>query len=121
MLFNSIIRVKPYQFLYKNFNIKGVILLFKLLDNRYLIQVLHGCLQSVSWGVRLNPSTDAIPVVNLYLTIYDPDKVSFGTKTSPYGPYELGYRRAIKIFTKWSKTSLVFLIRKSSFILKFYL
>lgn len=26
-----------------------------------------------------------------------------GTKTSRYGPYELGYRRAIKTFTKWSK------------------
>ena len=82
-------------------------MLFKLLDNRYLIQVLHGCLQSVSWGVRLNPLTDAIPIVNLYLTIHDSDKVSFGPKTSPYGPHELGYRRAIKIFTKWNKTPLV--------------
>ena len=35
------------------------------------IQVLHGCRQSVSWDVRLTPLTDEIPVVNLYLTIFD--------------------------------------------------
>ena len=69
------------------------------------IQVLHGCLQSVLWKVRLNPLTDAIPVVNLYLTTNDPEKVSFGAKTSPYGPYGLGYRRAAKTFTKWCKTN----------------
>jgi len=28
-------------------------------------------------------------------------RVSFGAKTSRYGPYELGYRRATKTFTKW--------------------
>jgi len=66
--------------------------MFKL--KSILIQVLHGCLQSVLWKVRLNPLTDAIPIVNLYLTIYESDKVSFGAKTSPYGPHELGYRRA---------------------------
>lgn len=27
-------------------------------------------------------------------------RVSFGAKTSRYGPYELGYRRATKTFTK---------------------
>jgi len=50
--------------------------------------------------VRLTPLTDEIPVVNLYLTIYDADRVSFGAKTSRYGPYELGYKRATKTFTK---------------------
>jgi hypothetical protein len=35
------------------------------------LQVLHGCRQSVLWKVRLTPLTDEIPVVNLYLTIYD--------------------------------------------------
>jgi len=50
--------------------------------------------------VRLNPLTDAIPVVNLYLTINETDKVSFGAKTSRYGPYGLGYRRATKTFNK---------------------
>jgi len=66
-----------------------------------VLQVLHGCPQSVSWEVRLTPLTDAIPVVNLNLTIYDTDRVSFGAKTSRYGPHELGYRRATKTFTKW--------------------
>ena len=64
------------------------------------IQVLHGCLQSVLRKVRLNPLTDAIPVVNLYLTIHELDKISFGAKTSRYGPYGLGYRRATKTLTK---------------------
>ena len=50
--------------------------------------------------MRLTPLTDEIPVVNLYLTINGADRVSFGAKTSRYGPYELGYRRATKIFTK---------------------
>jgi len=50
--------------------------------------------------VRLTPLTDEIPVVNLYLTINDADRVSFGAKTSRYGPYELGYKRATKTFTK---------------------
>jgi len=27
-----------------------------------------------------------------------------GAKTSHYGPYELGYRRATIAFTKWSKS-----------------
>ena len=67
-----------------------------------LIQVLHGCLQSVLWKVRLNPLTDAIPVVNFYLTIDEIYKISFGAKTSPYGPHGLGYRRATKTLTKWS-------------------
>jgi len=69
-----------------------------------LLQVLHGCRQSVLWEVRLTPLTDEIPVVNLYLTINGADRVSFGAKTSRYGPHELGYRRATKIFTKWCKT-----------------
>jgi len=50
--------------------------------------------------VRLTPLTDEIPVVNLYLTINDADRVSFGAKTSRYGPHELGYKRATKTFTK---------------------
>jgi len=50
--------------------------------------------------VRLTPLTDEIPVVNLYLTIYDFYIFSFGAKTSLYGPHELGYRRATKTFTK---------------------
>jgi len=66
--------------------------------------VLHGCRQSVSWEVRLTPLTDEIPIVNLYLTIYSIDIILFGAKTSRYGPYELGYRRATKTFTKWCKT-----------------
>jgi len=73
---------------------------FKIL----LLQVLHGCRQSVLWEVRLTPLTDEIPVVNLYLTINGSDRVSFGVKTSRYGPYELGYKRATKTFTKWRKT-----------------
>ena len=68
-----------------------------------LLQVLHGCRQSVLWEVRLTPLTDEIPVVNLYLAIDDTDRVSFGAKTSRYGPYELGYRRATKTFTKWNE------------------
>jgi len=62
--------------------------------------VLHGCRQSVLREVRLIPLTDEIPVVNLYLTIYDSYRVSFGAKTSRYGLHELGYRRATKTFTK---------------------
>jgi len=50
--------------------------------------------------VRLTPLTDAIPVFNLYLKIYGNDRFPFGAKTSRYGPYELGYRRATKTFTK---------------------
>jgi hypothetical protein len=69
-----------------------------------LLQVLHGCRQSVLWEVRLTPLTDEILVVNLYLTINDTDRVSFRAKTSRYGPHELGYRRATKTFTKWCKT-----------------
>lgn len=80
--------------------------LFKML----LLQVLHGCRQSVLWEVRLTPLTDEIPVVNLYLTINDTDRVSFGAKTSRYGPHELGYRRATKTFTKWCKTVPLILI-----------
>jgi len=37
---------------------------------------------------------------NFYLTMNDSDKVSFGAKTSRYGPHGLGYRRATKTFTK---------------------
>jgi len=70
----------------------------------FLLQVLHGCRQSVLWEVRLTPLTDEIPVVNLYLTINVTDRVSFGAKTSRYGPHELGYKRATKTFTKWCKT-----------------
>jgi len=50
--------------------------------------------------VRLNPLTDEIPIVNLYLTINSIDIILFGAKASRYGPYELGYRRATKTFTK---------------------
>ena len=73
-------------------------------------QVLHGCLQSVLWKVRLNPLTDAIPVVNFNLTMCDMDNISFGAKTSRYGPHELGYRRATKTFTKWRKDLTLVLI-----------
>jgi len=62
----------------------------------------------VFWEVRLTPLTDAIPIVNLYLTIYEFYIFSFGTKTSRYDPYELGYRRATKTFTKWCKTKPLF-------------
>jgi hypothetical protein len=48
---------------------------------------------------------NAIPIVNLYLTIWI-RYVFLGTKTSRYGPYGLGYRYAIKTFTKWCKTNL---------------
>ena len=109
MLFNAIIRVKPYQFLYINFYILFFLVKwfhFPLLFKTKFIQVLHGCLQSVLWKVRLNPLTDAIPSLNFNLRLYNFDKKLFGAKTSPYGPHELGYRRAIKTFTKWSKTSL---------------
>jgi len=54
---------------------------FKIL----LLQVLHGCRQSVLWEVRLTPLTDEILVVNLYLTINGTDRVSFRAKTSRYG------------------------------------
>ena len=40
--------------------------------------------------MRLTPSTDEIPFVNLYLTFYGSDRVPFGAKTSRYGPHELG-------------------------------
>jgi len=50
--------------------------------------------------VRLTPLTDEIPAVNLYLTVNDIYKISFGAKTSRYGPHGLGYRRATKTFTK---------------------
>ena len=65
-----------------------------------MLQVLHGCRQSVLLEVRLTPLTDEILIVNLYLTIYDTDRVSFRAKTSRYGPHELGYRRATKTFYK---------------------
>jgi hypothetical protein len=58
----------------------------------------------VLWEVRLTPLTDEIPVVNLYLTINGYNKFPFGAKTSPHGPYELGYRRATITLTKWRKT-----------------
>ena len=74
--------------------------------------MLHGCRQSVLWKVRLTPLTDEILVVNLYLTIYDTDRVSFRAKTSRYGPYELGYRRATKTFTMWRKTLAKFYFAK---------
>jgi len=74
-----------------------------------LLQVLHGCRQSVLWEVRLTPLTDEILVVNLYLTIYNTDRVLFRAKTSRYGPHELGYRRATKTFTKWCKTVQIYL------------
>jgi len=85
--------------------------------------VLHGCRQSVLWEVRLTPLTDEIPVVNLYLTINDTDRVPFGAKTSRYGPYELGYRRATKTFTKWSETvplNLIWLNAKVNKYIIFY-
>jgi hypothetical protein len=50
--------------------------------------------------VRLNPLTDAIPIVNLILNNENIDKIFVGAKTSHYGPNELGYRRAIKTLTK---------------------
>jgi hypothetical protein len=85
----------------------------KCFSKMLLLQVLHGCRQSVLWEVRLTPLTDEILVVNLNLTIYGTDRVSFRAKTSRYGPHELGYRRATKIFTKWCKTvpyNLIWLI-----------
>ena len=85
--------------------------------------MLHGCRQSVLWEVRLTPLTDEIPVVNLYLTINDTDRVPFGAKTSRYGPYELGYRRATKTFTKWSETvplNLIWLNAKVNKYIIFY-
>ena len=71
-----------------------------MFKNTYL-QVLHGCRQSVLWKLRLNPLTDEIPDVNLYLTFNGSDIVPFGAKTSRYGPHELGYKRATRTFTKW--------------------
>jgi len=68
---------------------------------KYLVQVLHGCLQFVFWNMRLISLTDAIPVVNLYLTINGFYRLPFGAKTSRYGPHELGYRRATWTLTKW--------------------
>jgi len=57
----------------------------------YSLQVLHGCLQFVLLKIRLIPQTDAIPIVNFYLTIYNVEKALFGAKTSRYGPNALGY------------------------------
>ena len=82
----------------------------KCFSKMLLLQVLHGCRQSVLWEVRLTPLTDEIPVVNLYLTINVTDRVSFGAKTSRYGPHELGYRRATKAFTKWRKNRILGII-----------
>ena len=65
---------------------------------------MHGCYQSVLWEVRLTLLTDKIPV-NLYSIIYGIDRVSFGAKTSCYGPYELGYRCAT-IFSLQSDAKL---------------
>jgi len=61
--------------------------------------VLHGCRQSVSSDVWLNPLTDEIPFVNLFLTFSGANLAALGAKTSRYGPNELGYRRATKTFT----------------------
>ena len=78
--------------------------MFKLYNKIYeflcLIQVLHGCRQSVSSEVRLTPQTDEIPFVNLNLTFHGSDRVPFGAKTSHYGPYALGYSTCHKNFYK---------------------
>lgn len=62
--------------------------------------MLHGCLQFVLLNNRLNPLTNEIPAINLYLIANESDKDSAGAKTSRYGPHVLGYRRATKTFTK---------------------
>jgi len=73
------------------------------------LQVLNGCRQSVPWEVRLAPQTDEIPAVNFDLTVHEIYKISFGAKTSRYGPHGLGYRRATITFTKWCKTRPFFI------------
>ena len=50
--------------------------------------------------MRLNPLTDEIPIINLDLIMNETEKVSLGAKTSRYGPYVLGYRRATYTLTK---------------------
>ena len=67
--------------------------------------MLHGCLQFVLLNIRLIPLTNEIPAINLYIIANEPDRGSAGAKTSRYGPYVLGYRRATKTFTKWCETS----------------
>ena len=64
------------------------------------MQVLHGCLQFVLSNIRLTPLTNEIPVIHLYLMTSKPYRGLVGAKTSRYGPYVLGYRRATKTFTK---------------------
>ena len=61
--------------------------------------MLHGCLQFVLLNIRLIPITNEIPVTNLYIISNESDRDSAGAKTSPYGPYVLGYRRATNTFT----------------------
>ena len=56
-------------------------------------------------NVRLDPQTNEIPVINLYIITNESDRDSAGAKTSRYGPHVLGYRRATKAFTKWCNTS----------------
>ena len=63
------------------------------------VQVLHGCLQFVLLNIRLIPLTNEIPAINLYIIANEPDRGSAGAKTSRYGPYVLGYRRATIAFT----------------------
>jgi hypothetical protein len=119
MLFNTILRVKPYQFLHKR----------KIINKKKRecfnintqLQVLHGCRQSVLWKVRLTPLTDEIPALNLYLTVNGSEKVPFGAKTSRYGPHGLGYRRAAKTFTKWRNTALVLLLFSGSSVFDYIL
>ena len=56
------------------------------------LQVLHGCRRFVSWDVWLIPLTNAIPIVNLYLTLAYPKKGKlFGAMTSRYDPYAVGW------------------------------
>lgn len=40
-------------------------------------------------------------------------KIPFGAKTSPYGPYELGYRRATKNFYKVMQSKKELIIKES--------
>jgi hypothetical protein len=55
-----------------------------------LIQVLHGCRQSVSREVRLTPLTDEIPVINLNLIINGKDR------------FHLGRRQAVMALMIWA-------------------
>ena len=69
----------------------------------FLLQVLHGCRQSVLSEVRLTPRTDEIPAVNLYLTdfkISGKHRFHLGQRQVAMALMTLGYKRATRIFTK---------------------